>query len=71
MQTKLNTDVVDGENITLSCNAVYPEAFFVDTFWIFNGSRIKSNDKYKKKHFPLVGTIRTRHKENEDWIDYL
>ena len=52
VQTKSNIDVVDGENITLSCNAVYPEAFFVDTFWIFNGSRINSNDKYKEKNTP-------------------
>ena len=50
VQTKSNIDAVDGENITLSCNAVYPEAFFVDTFWIFNGSRINSNDKYKEKN---------------------
>ena len=52
VQTKSNIDAVDGENITLSCNAVYPEAFFVDTFWIFNGSRINSNDKYKEKNTP-------------------
>ncbi|CAH3017411.1 unnamed protein product [Porites evermanni] len=50
VQTKSNIDAVDGENTTLSCNAVYPEAFFVDTFWIFNGSRINSNDKYKEKN---------------------
>ena len=50
VQTKSNIDAVDGENITLSCNAVYPEAFFVGTFWIFNGSRIKSNDKYTEKN---------------------
>ena len=50
VQTKSKIDAVDGENITLSCNAVYPEAFFVDTFWIFNGSRINSNDKYKEKN---------------------
>ena len=50
VQTKSNIDAVEGENITLSCNAVYPEAFFVDTFWIFNGSRINSNDKYKEQN---------------------
>ena len=55
VQTKSKIDAVDGENITLSCNAVYPEAFFVDTFWIFNGSRINSNDKYKEKNtFPWL-----------------
>ena len=50
VQTKSNIDVFDGENITLSCNAVYPEAFFCGTFWIFNGSRINSNDKYKERN---------------------
>ena len=50
VQTKSNIDAVDGQNITLSCNAVYPKAFFVDTFWIFNGSRINSNNKYKEKN---------------------
>ena len=37
-----------GENASLSCNAVYPAASFVDTFWTFNGSRIVSNERRRK-----------------------
>ena len=37
-----------GENASLSCNAVFPPASFVDTFWTFNGSRIVSNERRRK-----------------------
>ena len=42
IQTKTIVKVTDGKNATLSCDAVYPAASFVDTFWIFNGSRIRT-----------------------------
>ena len=37
-----------GENVSLSCDAVFPEASFVDTFWTFNGGRIASNETRRK-----------------------
>ena len=33
-----------GNTATLSCDAVFPEASLVDTFWTFNGGRIASNE---------------------------
>ena len=41
-------NVAKGENASLSCNAVFPPASFVDTFWTFNGSRIVSNERRRK-----------------------
>ena len=32
VQTKSNIDAFDGENVTLSCNAVYPKRFFSTRF---------------------------------------
>ncbi|XP_044178918.1 obscurin-like isoform X2 [Acropora millepora] len=37
-----------GNTATLSCDAVFPEASFVDTFWTFNGGRIASNERRRK-----------------------
>ena len=37
-----------GNTTSLSCDAVFPEASFVDTFWTFNGSRIASNERRRK-----------------------
>ena len=45
-QTLSTVEVESGRNATLSCVGVYPVASYVDTFWIFNGSRIQSNSKY-------------------------
>ena len=36
---------LNGNTATLSCDAVFPEASFVDTFWTFNGGRIASNER--------------------------
>ena len=49
-QAKSNINAADGENVTLSCIAVYPKAFFIGTFWIFNGSRIYGNNKYEERN---------------------
>lgn len=37
-----------GTNATISCEAIYPAALFVDAFWVFNSSRISHevNSKY-------------------------
>ena len=56
-------NVAKGENASLSCNAVFPPASFVDTFWTFNGSRIVSNEirrKYQENNWykTLDGHIR-------------
>lgn len=48
VQAEPTVEVSDGKNETLNCVAVYPEALFVDTFWIFNGSRIRSSSKYRE-----------------------
>ncbi|XP_015779831.1 PREDICTED: uncharacterized protein LOC107357707 [Acropora digitifera] len=37
-----------GNTASLSCNAVFPPASFVDTFWTFNGGRIASNERRRK-----------------------
>ena len=37
-----------GENVSLSCEAVFTAASFVDTFWTFNRGRIASNAKRRK-----------------------
>ncbi|KAK2570329.1 Hemicentin-1 [Acropora cervicornis] len=37
-----------GNTASLSCNAVFPPASFVDTFWTFNGGRIASNERGRK-----------------------
>ena len=37
-----------GNTATLSCNAVFPPASFVDIFWTFNGGRIASNERGRK-----------------------
>ena len=37
-----------GNTATLRCNAVFPPASFVDTFWTFNGGRIASNETRRK-----------------------
>jgi len=39
--------ITNGTNSTISCIAVYPEASYVDTFWLFNGSRKQTNSKYE------------------------
>ena len=37
-----------GNTASLGCNAVFPPASFVDTFWTFNGGRIASNERRRK-----------------------
>ena len=39
--------ITNGKNKTISCTAVYPEASYQDTFWLFNGSRIQNYSKYE------------------------
>lgn len=45
-QSESTVQITNGKNRTISCTAVYPEASYVDTFWLFNGSRIQTNSKY-------------------------
>ena len=47
-KTKSYVEITNGTNVTLSCLGIYPAALFDDTFWLFNGSQIKSN-----KHFEI------------------
>ena len=37
-----------GKTVSLSCDAIFPAASFVDTFWTFNGGRIASNERRRK-----------------------
>ena len=43
-QTFSTVEITNGKNRTISCIAVYPKASYVDTFWLFNGSRRQSNE---------------------------
>ena len=43
-QTLSTVEITNGKNKTISCTAVYPKASYVDTFWLFNGSRKQSNE---------------------------
>ena len=46
-QSLSTVEITNGRNRTISCIAVYPEASYVDTFWLFNGSRKQTNSKYE------------------------
>ncbi|XP_015779825.1 PREDICTED: sialoadhesin-like isoform X2 [Acropora digitifera] len=53
----------EGDNVSLSCDAVFPAASFVDTFWTFNGGRIASNErrrKYEKNNWELTSNEHIR-----------
>ena len=43
-QSFSTVEITNGKNKTISCIAVYPEASYVDTFWLFNGSRKQTNE---------------------------
>ena len=43
-QSFSTVEITNGKNRTISCIAVYPEASYVDTFWLFNGSRKQTNE---------------------------
>ena len=53
-----------GKNLKLSCNEVYPEASYVDTLWLFNGSGKQTNFKYEVNDARFrkctEGTIKSR-----------
>ena len=46
-QTTSYVEIVNGTNTTLRCVGFYPAASYVDTFWLFNGSRIRSNSSHE------------------------
>ena len=46
-QSDSTVQITNGKNETITCNAVYPEASYVDIFWLFNGSRKQTNSKYE------------------------
>ena len=48
-QSESTVQITKGKNLKISCTAVYPEASYVDTFWLFNGSRKQTNFKYEIK----------------------
>ena len=43
-QSFSTVEITNGKNRTISCIAVYHEASYVDTFWLFNGSRKQTNE---------------------------
>jgi len=47
---------------SITCEAVYPEASYVDIFWLFNGNRKQSNSKYvvNKLFESSQGTIKSK-----------
>ena len=46
-QSFSTVEIKNGENKTISCTAVYSEASYYDTFWLFNGSRKQTYNKYE------------------------
>ena len=56
--------ITNGKNLKLSCNVVYPEASYVDTLWLFNGSGKQTNFKYEVNDARFrkctEGTIKSR-----------
>ena len=43
-QSFSTVEIKKGKNRTISCIAIYPEASYVDTFWLFNGSRKETKE---------------------------
>ena len=58
-KTKSYVKIANGKNVTLSCLGIYPAALFDETFWLFNGSQIKSN-----KHFEINSGFVENNEEN-------
>ena len=44
-QSESTVQITKGKNLKISCIAIYPEASYVDTFWLFHGSRKQTNFK--------------------------
>ena len=62
-QSESTIEITNGKNRTISCSAVYPEASYVDMFWLFNGSQKQNNSKYKvydARFKRTEGTIKNR-----------
>ena len=57
-------EITNGRDSTISCSAVYPDASYVDIFWLFSGSRKQTNSKYEVKvlesPFGSEGTIKRK-----------
>ena len=50
-----------GKTASLSCNAVFPAASFVDSFWTFNGGLVASNERrWKYNESKLYETLNER-----------
>lgn len=57
--------ITNGKNRTISCIAVYLEASYVDTFWLFNGSRKQTGiSKYEVSDTRFKGTEGTIKRRN-------
>ena len=61
-QTLSTVEITNGKNKTISCTAVYPEESYVDTFWLFNGSRKQSNEVHDTWFKRSEGFINNRTK---------
>ena len=61
-QSFSSVEITNGKNRTISCIAVYPEASYVDTFWLFNGSRKQSNEVHDTWFKRSEGFINNRKK---------
>ena len=62
-QSESTVQITNGRNRTISCFAVYSEASNVDTFWLFNGGRKQTNNKYEVNNARskrTEGTIKSR-----------
>ena len=61
-QSYSTVQILYGKFETITCNAVYPEASYVDIFWLFNGSRKQTNSKYvvKKWFNHREGTVKKK-----------
>ena len=62
-QSFSTVEITNGKNRTISCIAVYPEASYVDTFWLFNGSRKQTNSKFEvndSRFKRTEGTMKSR-----------
>jgi len=46
-QSDSTVQILNGNIRTITCDAAYPEASYVDTFWLFNGSRKQTSSKHK------------------------
>ena len=63
-QSESTVQIAHGKNLKISCIAVYPQASYVDAFWLCKGSRKQINFKYEANDASFrkrtEGTIKSR-----------